>query len=96
MNENPATTIEAPPADPTNDYRVARPPPCRHCGGAAHGPVGELIRCLENRIAILEHDRATLILERMKAKVSAIMAPDCCRLEPTPHNVHGRQGKVSP
>jgi hypothetical protein len=33
--------------DPSNDFRVSPAPPCRGCGGPAHGSVGVRIRCLE-------------------------------------------------
>src|ERR1700679_3817305 len=41
-----AIVLEAPIADPSNDFRVKPPPPCEGCGGPAHGSINRAFSCL--------------------------------------------------
>lgn len=46
VSPSKAIVLEAPIADPTNDFRVKAPPACEGCGGPAHGSINRAFACL--------------------------------------------------
>jgi hypothetical protein len=47
----------------SNSYKVGQPAACEGCGGAAHGPVNELVACLVKHLRAWRREATTLKAE---------------------------------